>query len=528
MTSLWTSAEIETATGGRASAPFDVSGVTFDSREVGVGDLFVAMPGTASDGHQFVGQAFALGAAAALVSRHVDGPHVLVADVAEALTALAVEARARTAATVIGVTGSVGKTSTKEALAAALTRSRKGPVHRSVKSYNNHTGVPLSLARMPRDSRFAVLEMGMNHAGEIAALTRLVRPHVALITAIASAHIEHLGSMEAIADAKGEIFEGLEEEGIAVIPEDAPYRDRLVKAARGHADRTITFGMSDDADVSPMHAARSDVGGSLVSARLVDSELTFTLSQRGEHWISNAMAVLAVVEAVGGDLAAAGLALAELGGLKGRGERHRIAVEGGAALLIDESYNANPASMAATLASLGSERLSGRRIAVLGPMRELGPDAEAMHVALADPIRAARVERSGKPEMFGKDIQHGQSSPATRSTSRASPTPFDALTRTTSPGRRRSSKAAVAESASATSVTGMAPASALSRGRISSPTRISSSTFAARTGSARPAWAASLWLPSSRIVPRTAMRRPAQASAAKLARVAAIEAGLAL
>jgi len=393
VSALWTLAEIEAATGGVASAPFEATGVTFDSREAGPGDLFVAMPGTTSDGHSFVDQAFAQGAAAALVSRAVTGPHVLVADVAEALTAMAIEARRRTQATVIGVTGSVGKTSTKEALAAALARSRKGPVHRSVKSYNNHTGVPLSLARMPRETRFAVLEMGMNHAGEIAGLTRLVRPHVALVTAIASAHVEQLGSMEAIADAKGEIFEGLEDEGTAVIPEDSPYRDRLVKAALAHAGRTITFGRNDDADVATMQAARSDDGGSLVSARLVDSELTFTLSQRGDHWISNAMAVLAVVEAVGGDLAAAGLALADLGGLKGRGERHRVAVEGGEALLIDESYNANPASMAATLASLGSEQVSGRRIAVLGPMRELGPDAAAMHAALAGPVREAKVER---------------------------------------------------------------------------------------------------------------------------------------
>lgn len=390
---LWTSAEIEAATGGVASAAFEVTGVTFDSREAGPGDLFVAMPGTVSDGHDFVDQAYAQGAVAALVSHAVTGPHVLVGDVAEALTTLAIEARRRTDAAVIGVTGSVGKTSTKEALAAALARSRKGPVHRSVKSYNNHTGVPLSLARMPRETRFAVLEMGMNHAGEIAGLTRLVRPHVALVTAIASAHVEQLGSMEAIADAKSEIFEGLEAEGIAVVPEDTPYRDRLVKAARRHAGRTITFGRTAEADVATMHAARCDEGGSMVSARLVDSEVTFTLSQRGDHWVSNAMAVLAVVEAVGGDLAAAGLALADFGGLKGRGERHRVAVEGGEALLIDESYNANPASMAATLASLGSERVAGRRIAVLGPMRELGPDGAAMHAALSGPVREASVER---------------------------------------------------------------------------------------------------------------------------------------
>jgi UDP-N-acetylmuramyl pentapeptide synthase len=224
-------------------------------------------------------------------------------------------------------------------------------------------------------------------------LTRLVRPHVALVTALASAHVEHLGSMEAIADAKGEIFQGLEPDGIAIIPEDSAYRDRLVKAARGHADRAITFGLSGDADVFAMYSARAEKGGSLVTARLIDSELTFTLSQRGDHWISNAMAVLGVIEAVGADLGAAGLALADLGGLKGRGERHHIKVQGGAALLIDESYNANPASMAATLASLGGEEVTGRRIAVLGPMRELGPDSDAMHLALEEPVRAAKVER---------------------------------------------------------------------------------------------------------------------------------------
>ncbi|HEU4877571.1 MAG TPA: Mur ligase family protein, partial [Sphingomicrobium sp.] len=215
---LWTSAEIEAATGGRASASFEVGGVTFDSREVEAGHLFVAMPGTVADGHQFVAKALEAGAAGALVSKPIEGPHVLVDNVASALTDLAIAARARMSGTVIGVTGSVGKTSTKEALFAALERFARGKVHRSVKSYNNHTGVPLSLARMPRTSEYAVLEMGMNHAGEIAALTRLVRPHVALITTIAPAHIEHLGSIEAIADAKAEIFEGLEPDGVAIIP----------------------------------------------------------------------------------------------------------------------------------------------------------------------------------------------------------------------------------------------------------------------------------------------------------------------
>ena len=392
MKALWTSDEIVAATGGVLYGdPFDVAGVTFDSREVGAGDLFVAMPGTVSDGHDFVARAFAAGAVGALVSRAVDGPHVLVADVARALTDLAIAARERMSGTVIGVTGSVGKTSTKEALFMALDRYARGAVHRSVKSYNNHTGVPLSLARMPRDSEYAVLEMGMNHAGEIAQLTRLVRPHVALITTIASAHIEHLGSMEAIADAKAEMFEGLEPDGIAIIPEASPWRDRLAKAARRFADRTITFG-GEEGDVAALHAVRSDHGGSLVTAQLIESELTFTIAQRGDHWVSNALAVLAVVEAVGADIALAGLALADMGGLKGRGERHRLEVDGGHYLLIDESYNANPASMAATLQALAAERDVTRRIAVLGPMRELGVEADAMHAALAPQVIAAGVD----------------------------------------------------------------------------------------------------------------------------------------
>ena len=391
MRSLWTSDEIAAATGGTVSAPFEVTGVTFDSREAGPGDLFVAMPGTVHDGHGFVDAAFAAGAAGVIVSRSVTGPHVLVEDTFAALRALGRASRARSRAAIIGVTGSVGKTSTKEALYAALDRNRPGKVHRSVKSYNNHTGVPLSLARMPRDAEFAVLEMGMNNAGEIRDLVAQVRPHVALITAIAPAHIENLGSEEAIADAKAEIFEGLEPDGVAIIPNDTPHRDRLVKAARRHADRIITFG-SGDADIHAIHAVAAESGGSLISAELLEGELTFTISQRGAHWVSNALAVLAAVEAVGADVAVAGLALADLGGLKGRGERHVIPVDGGEVLLIDESYNANPASMAATLKSLGEERDIERRIAVLGPMRELGEHGAALHAGLAPAVRDAHVD----------------------------------------------------------------------------------------------------------------------------------------
>lgn len=390
MTALWTSADIAAATRGVATADFAVSGISFDSREIGPGDLFLALKGEVTDGHHFIDAACAQGAAGALVSRSVAAPHILVGDTMDALNALGKAARARVAAKIAGVTGSVGKTGTKEALAAALARANRGLVHRSVKSYNNHTGVPLSLARMPGDTHFGVFEMGMNHAGEIAALTRLVRPHVALITAIAPAHIENLGSMEAIADAKGEIFQGLEPDGIAILPYDTPYRDRLIAHARAHTDKVVTFGRQPGADVRPRDVVPTD-RGTMMTALLPDAELSFTLAQPGDHWVSNALAVLAAVQALGGDLAAAGLSLAALPGLAGRGARHRIAIAGGAALLIDESYNANSVSMAATLAMLGAVPAQ-RRIAVLGEMRELGADGPALHAGLATPVLDACVD----------------------------------------------------------------------------------------------------------------------------------------
>ncbi len=390
MSALWPAADLARATGGQAHGDFAGTGLAFDSREVGPGDLFIALKGEMTDGHRFVDGAFAQGAAGAIVSRPIDHPHILVKDTTAALNALGIAARLRTQARIAGVTGSVGKTSTKEALAAALARANKGPVHRSVKSYNNHTGVPLSLGRMPAQTRFGVFEMGMNHAGEIAQLTRMVRPHVAMITAIAPAHIENLGSMEAIADAKGEIFQGLEPDGTAIIPFDTPYRDQLRAHAEAHAHHVITFGLNEGADVWARDVLAGD-HGTVLTASLPGAELTFTLSQPGAHWVSNALAVLAAVQALGGDLAAAGLALGDMAGIAGRGARHRIQVGGGDALLIDESYNANSASMAATLAVLGREAAT-RRIAVLGEMRELGADSEALHAGLAEPVLAAQVD----------------------------------------------------------------------------------------------------------------------------------------
>ncbi len=387
---LWTAAEIAAATAGTASAPFEVTGVAYDSREVGPGDLFVALTGEHTDGHRFVPQAFAQGAAAALVSQPVDGPHVLVADTTAALNALGAAARARTPATVIGVTGSVGKTGTKEALWAALDRGAPGCAHRSVKSYNNHVGVPLSLARMPRDADYGVFEMGMNHAGELDALTRLVRPDIAIVTAIAPAHSAFFSGEAAIADAKGEIFRGLEPGGTAILPFDSPHRDRLLAAADGYAAHILTFGRGAGADVRAADAVRADAG-TLVNALLPAGRLTFSIGLAGEHWVSNALCVLAAVEAAGGDLAAAGLALAEMTGLPGRGRRVAVALPGGEAVLIDESYNANPGSMAATIGELGHER-AARRLALLGEMRELGDGSAAFHRALAGPLIAARVD----------------------------------------------------------------------------------------------------------------------------------------
>nr|WP_317894216.1 UDP-N-acetylmuramoyl-tripeptide--D-alanyl-D-alanine ligase [uncultured Sphingomonas sp.] len=392
MTPLWTSAEIAAATGGTASAEFAVGGVTFDSREVAPGDLFVALSGEATDGHRFLDGSFARGAAGALVSADTPHPSVRVEDTMAGLEALAWAARARTDATVIGVTGSVGKTGTKEALFAALDRGAPGSAHRSVKSYNNHTGVPLSLARMPAATRFGVFEMGMNHAGELAALTRIVRPHIAVVTTIAPAHTAFFPSEAAIADAKGEIFQGLEPGGTAIIPFDSPHRDRLIAAARPHAGRIVTFGLGEGADVRAVEHVAIGTGGTFVIAKLGDRELSFTLAPPGVHWVANAMAVLAAVEAAGGDLAQAGLALADLPGLPGRGARTQIAIGEGSALLIDESYNANPASMRATLKVLAEE--PGRKLAVLGEMRELGEASDRFHAELAGPLGEAGVSHA--------------------------------------------------------------------------------------------------------------------------------------
>ena len=393
---LWDAVEVARAVRGVAVGQFQVSGVEIDSRDVMPGDLFFALKGEAMDGHKFVAAAFARGAAAVVVDRPVDGPHVLVDDTTVALALLAKAARQRSSAQIIGVTGSVGKTGVKEAIFAALDRSSRGQAHRSVKSYNNHVGVPLSLARMLARAKFGIFEMGMNHAGEIAALTRQVRPNVAVITTIAPAHIKMLGSEEAIADAKAEIFQGLEPGGIAIVPADSPHYARLKGAADRLGVTLQSFGRSAHATVRLLDAVPAPGGGSLITADLGDRRICYTVAEPGEHWIANSLCVMAAVRAVGGDLGAAGLALAEMQGLKGRGARTVLAARGGdgsgQALLIDESYNANPASMRATLAQLG-QTSARRRIAVLGAMKELGELGPAFHAALLEPLVAAKIDQ---------------------------------------------------------------------------------------------------------------------------------------
>ncbi len=390
MSPLWTGAAVAEATGGRLSEPFEVDGVAFDSREIIGGELFVAMRGETADGHAFVEPAAERGASGFLVEKAVSHPHVLVKDSFRALEALGQAARARSDATILGVTGSVGKTGTKEALRLAFERMAPERTHASVKSYNNHTGVPLSLSRMPANTRFGVFEMGMNHAGEIAALTRMVRPHVALVTWVAGAHAGNFDDGETgIARAKAEIFEGVEAGGTAIWPIDNPHADVLRDAVAKAKLKSLSFGWSADADVRVITADIGATGTDFV-ADVAGEEVRGRIGMAGRHWVGNAMAVLAAVKAAGGDLGEAALALAELTGLPGRGARHEIEVPGGKAVLIDESYNANPVSMAAALAVL-RDTPAARRVAILGAMRELGAETAARHAELAGPIAEAGV-----------------------------------------------------------------------------------------------------------------------------------------
>ncbi len=378
--------------------PAAIAGISIDSRSIAPGEAFFAIAGDNRDGHAFAAAALAAGAGLAVVAADqraaipAAAPALVVPDVLAALYDLARAARARSPARILGVTGSVGKTSTKEALRLAL--AADGETHASVASYNNHWGVPLSLARCPQTARYAVLEIGMNHAGEIAALTRLARPHVAIITAVEPVHLEFFGSLAAIADAKAEIFLGLEPGGAAVINRDNPQFTRLRRHARAAGvARIVAFGEHPKADARLIKASlRPDC--STVQARILGADVTYKLGAPGRHMVHNSLAVLAAAVLAGADLALAALALAQLQPATGRGSRVTLDTRDGTALLIDESYNANPASMRAALALLGQAEIGaqGRRIAVLGDMLELGPQGADLHRQMLEPVLAHGVD----------------------------------------------------------------------------------------------------------------------------------------
>ncbi len=401
MTALWTSDAAAAATGGQNSAPWTATGVSIDTRTLRPGDLFVALKDT-RDGHDYVADAFARGAAAALVSTRPEGvaptaPCLLIDDVLGALCALGRAARARTAARVFAVTGSVGKTGAKEMLRTCL--SAEGPTHAAEKSYNNHWGVPLTLARMPAASTAAVIEIGMNAPGEIAPLARLARPDVALITTVAPVHLAAFADVAGIAREKASIVEGLAPGGLAVLPTDIDTAPILADAARARAATRIGFGTDPTAE---MRLLTAEVHGTATadSATWRGAPFLFRIGAPGVHLAHNALGVLAALAGQGGDLARAALALGAWVPPEGRGARTRLALGPGGLdghiLLIDESYNANPAALGAALevfATVTPEPPRGRRIALLGDMLELGPEAAALHAAMAKHPAMAAVGR---------------------------------------------------------------------------------------------------------------------------------------
>jgi UDP-N-acetylmuramoyl-tripeptide--D-alanyl-D-alanine ligase len=388
---LWTSDEIARAVGGTTVGDgFVATGVSIDTRSLEPGDLFVALAGV-RDGHEFVAQALAKGAAGALATREVGGPAVLVGDTLTALEQLGQAARERAPQARRGaVTGSVGKTSVTQAVMAGLTLA--GRAHSSIKSYNNHIGVPLTLARMPRDTERAVFEIGMNHEGEIRPLVRMVRPHVVAVTTVGPVHTENFPDGEAgVARAKAEIFEGLAPGGVAVLNADNPWFDLLKAEAEraGAVVRAFGTGEGSDARLIDFQVAG---GQAMVQARLDGRAVDFPILQTGQHWGLNSMAVLLMLEALGVDLSHGLAALGAFEPLAGRGAEMTVRIAGGAFTLIDESYNANPISMASAIATLGARKTSGRRIVALTDMLELGDEAPRYHAALAQPLDAASID----------------------------------------------------------------------------------------------------------------------------------------
>ena len=388
---LWTADDVAAATDGQATQPARISGVSIDSRTLSSGDLFVALAGPNFDGHEFVDEAFKAGAATALVSRPGGNrPLILVNDTFEALTRLGAAGRRRASARIAAVTGSVGKTGTKMALAHVLADQGKTCAGRG--NLNNHWGVPLSLARMPDDVRYGVFEIGMNHAGEITPLSALVRPHVAIVTGIAMAHMENFNSLADIARAKSEIFSGLDN-GIAVINRDSAHYDLMARTAlEGGAREVIGFGRHDEAEMRLVRAW-SDNGKSRVEATWRGSPLSFRIGVAGAHWAGNSLAVLAAVHGLGGELERAARSLESLPPMPGRGAIHVLRWGSGTLRLIDDSYNANPDSMRSALRTLGQTASPGeRRVAVLGDMLELGRFSRDAHVELSRHIEENEID----------------------------------------------------------------------------------------------------------------------------------------
>jgi UDP-N-acetylmuramoyl-tripeptide--D-alanyl-D-alanine ligase len=397
---LWKADALAAGLGGTFAgpAPAGVTGLSIDTRTLQPGDLFFALAGENRDGHAFVPAAFQAGAAAAVVSQDraaefaALGPVVAVDDVLRAMERLGQAARARVDATVVAVTGSVGKTSTKEALRHVF--SRAGRTHASVASYNNHWGVPLTLGRMPAATRYGVFEIGMSNPFEIIPLARMVRPDIAIVTTVEPVHLAQFRSVDGIADAKGEIFAGLRPGGTAIINRDNPRYERLrAHALASAAGRIVTFGEHERADVRLLRIALRPAMSS-VEAEVMGQAVTYRLGLPGKHMALNSLAVLAAARVAGLDLALAALSLADVAAGAGRGAQLRLRTPGGELTLLDESYNANPASMEAAIAALAATRVTGqgRRIAVLGDMLELGAHSARLHKGLARALKIRDID----------------------------------------------------------------------------------------------------------------------------------------